>query len=150
MAETNIVTAYPVAVPEKQEQSLPGLDKHITGVEYTKLEFWHNDGKPTLVEYKGADNAYGLKGKTAIITGGDSGIGRAVAIMFAREGCRAVESPSAKGSPSLSWGVGTPLHGRAGQPAELGPAYAFLASSDSNLMTGQVLHINSGRHIGAF
>lgn len=40
-------------------------------------------------------------------------------------------------------GVGMPLHGRAGQPAELGPAYVFLASCDSNIMTGQVLHINS-------
>lgn len=40
-------------------------------------------------------------------------------------------------------GVGMPLHGRAGQPAELGPAFVFLASSDSNIMTGHVLHINS-------
>lgn len=44
-------------------------------------------------------------------------------------------------------GVGMPLHGRAGQPAELGPAYVFLASSDSNIMTGQVLHINSELHV---
>ena len=34
-------------------------------------------------EYRGADK---LKGKAAIITGGDSGIGRAVAIAFAKEG----------------------------------------------------------------
>lgn len=37
----------------------------------------------------------------------------------------------------------TPLHNRAGQPAETGPTYVFLASSDSNIMTGQIIHINS-------
>lgn len=31
-----------------------------------------------------------LKGKTAIITGGDSGIGRAVSVAYAKEGCNVV------------------------------------------------------------
>lgn len=35
-------------------------------------------------DYKGASR---LKGKTAIITGGDSGIGRAIAVAYAKEGC---------------------------------------------------------------
>ena len=34
-------------------------------------------------DYKGSGK---LKGKTAIITGGDSGIGRAAAIAYAKEG----------------------------------------------------------------
>jgi NAD(P)-dependent dehydrogenase (short-subunit alcohol dehydrogenase family) len=37
----------------------------------------------TAPDYKGSGK---LEGKTAIITGGDSGIGRAVAVLFAREG----------------------------------------------------------------
>lgn len=39
--------------------------------------------------YRGSDK---LKGKTAVITGGDSGIGRAVALAFAREGADVVVS----------------------------------------------------------
>lgn len=38
-------------------------------------------------DYKGAGR---LKGKTAIITGGDSGIGRAVSVTYAKEGCNVV------------------------------------------------------------
>lgn len=46
--------------------------------ETTKLE-----GKGEFVEYLAAGK---LKGNKALITGGDSGIGRAVAVLFAREG----------------------------------------------------------------
>jgi NAD(P)-dependent dehydrogenase (short-subunit alcohol dehydrogenase family) len=56
----------------KQTQEWPGKEKDL------KPKADH--GEKT---YKGADK---LKGKRAIITGGDSGIGRAVAIAFAREG----------------------------------------------------------------
>ncbi|TEB12110.1 NAD(P)-binding protein [Coprinellus micaceus] len=307
MSAGDIVTAYKVAIPEKQTQDLPGLDKKIApGVEYTKLEFWDDGGRPSLREYKGTGK---LEGKTAIITGGDSGIGRAAAIQFAREGAtgitisylpeeetdakdakRLIEESGAKvnlysgdlmkdenckalvdshlkafgklnilvnnaskqimcknfeeidlanvkstfqsnilqmfavtkfalphlkrgssivnttsvtaykGSPALvdysstkgaivsftralaqqlahkgirvngiapgpvitalqpasrpaenmeGFGVGTPLHGRAGLPAELGPSYVFLASPDANLISGQVLHVNNAQHIGA-
>ncbi len=33
---------------------------------------------------------------------------------------------------------------RAGQPAELAPAYVFLASEDASFITGQVIHVNGG------
>lgn len=46
------------------------------------------------------------------------------------------------------FGQDTPL-GRAGQPAELGPAYVYLASEDSSYMTGQILHINGGHVVGS-
>ncbi len=38
-------------------------------------------------DYKGSSR---LMGKTAIITGGDSGIGRAIAVAYAKEGCKVV------------------------------------------------------------
>lgn len=57
---------------EPQSQSKPGLDSAM-------------DPKPRYKAplYKGADK---LKGKAALITGGDSGIGRSVAVLYAREG----------------------------------------------------------------
>lgn len=42
-----------------------------------------------------------------------------------------------------SFGSDVPLR-RAGQPAEVAPCYVFLASSDADYMTGQVLHPNGG------
>ena len=45
------------------------------------------------------------------------------------------------------FGEDVPL-GRPGQPAEVAPAYVYLASEDSSYMTGQVLHINGGEIIG--
>lgn len=46
-----------------------------------------------------------------------------------------------------NFGKDVPL-GRAGQPAEVAPAYVYLASEDSSYMTGQVLHVNGGEVIG--
>ncbi|KAK7053078.1 hypothetical protein VNI00_004399 [Paramarasmius palmivorus] len=79
------ITAYKNSVElTPQSQSLPGLDKNLSpGAEHSKVEYWDN-GKPYLKEYEGSGK---LKGKKAIITGGDSGIGRSAAIFFAREGC---------------------------------------------------------------
>ncbi len=42
------------------------------------------------------------------------------------------------------FGSNTPL-GRAGQPAEVGPCYVFLASADASYMIGQELHPNGGQ-----
>ncbi|MDU0201105.1 SDR family oxidoreductase [Paenibacillus sp. MAH-36] len=42
-----------------------------------------------------------------------------------------------------TFGMETPMK-RAGQPFELAPTYIYLASDDSSVVTGQVLHVNGG------
>jgi NAD(P)-dependent dehydrogenase (short-subunit alcohol dehydrogenase family) len=308
MSDQRPITAYKASKNiDKQTQELPGVDKEMAPTaEHAKQEYWDENGKPYLKEYQGTGK---LEGKKVIITGGDSGIGRSVAIFFAREGAdvsiiylpqeqkdadwvkshiesttkRSVhlipadleqtESPPAivkshidkfgrldilvnnaskqilcadikdldvkqvestyklniismiqmttcavphmrrgsaiinttsvtayKGSPSLidysstkgaivsftrslaiqlapkgirvnaiapgpfytplqpasrspenmeDWSVGdVPLHGRAGQPAEIAEAYVLLAGPGGNFMTGSVIHINAGQHCG--
>jgi len=66
------MTDFPVPPFPDQQQSMPGL----TG----KMDPRPDHGEKT---YKGSGR---LSDKRVIITGGDSGIGRAVAIAFAREG----------------------------------------------------------------
>lgn len=62
----------------------PGMSPQMEPLaEHTKVERWTREGEPYLEEYAGKGL---LKGKAAIVTGGDSGIGRTVAIFFAREG----------------------------------------------------------------
>jgi NAD(P)-dependent dehydrogenase (short-subunit alcohol dehydrogenase family) len=44
----------------------------------------------------------------------------------------------------LTFGADIPM-GRGAQPYEIAPAFVYLASNDSEYVTGQVLHINGGK-----
>src|SRR5438045_7298794 len=69
MSDTGIRPKPPL---HKQQQEMPGYTSRMQPVP--------DHGEKT---YKGSGR---LAGKRAVITGGDSGIGRAVAIAYAREG----------------------------------------------------------------
>ncbi|MGR9257537.1 SDR family oxidoreductase [Rhizobium leguminosarum] len=69
---------YPTPPFSSQKQPMPGFTAQMDPIP--------DHGEES---YRGADR---LKGKRAIITGGDSGIGRAVAIAYAREGADMVIS----------------------------------------------------------
>jgi NAD(P)-dependent dehydrogenase (short-subunit alcohol dehydrogenase family) len=121
------------------QAALEHMDEGATIVNTTSVTAY--EGNPTLIDYSATNGA--------IVS-----FTRALSNQLAGRGIRVnAVAPGPVWTPLIpatfpaekveSFGDHVPL-GRAGQPAEIGPAYVFLASEDSSFMTGQTLHPNGG------
>ncbi len=135
---------YPAPPFPKQHQAKPGQESALDPAPLYDAPF-----------YRGSER---LKGQVAVITGGDSGIGRAVAVFFAREGADVAvmylnEHKDAEVTKAAveqeardvaHFGEDT-LMKRPAQPEEIAPAYVFLASNQcSSYITGEILPVIGG------
>ncbi|EPZ44144.1 hypothetical protein N007_11515 [Alicyclobacillus acidoterrestris ATCC 49025] len=121
------------------QAALPHMKPGATIVNTTSITAYK--GNETLIDYSAT--------KGAIVT-----LTRSLSLSLIKQGIRVnAVAPGPIWTPLIpstfdaaqvaEFGSTAPMK-RAGQPAELAPAYVYLASSDSSYVSGQVLHVNGG------
>ncbi|KAK7460627.1 hypothetical protein VKT23_009346 [Stygiomarasmius scandens] len=127
------------------KEAVPHMKRGASIINSTSVTAYK--GSPAMLDYSTT------KGAIATFT-------RSLAVQLAPKGIRVngvapgpvytpLQPASRPAENMEGWTVGqVPLHGRAAQPAELGEAYVFLAGPGGNYMTGSILHINAGQHMG--
>lgn len=133
------VTRFPSISPPQQDQPEPGLD--------SDLEPTTDRGEDS---YRGTGR---LKGRKALITGADSGIGAAVAIAFAREGADVamsylpVEEPDAEKVAAVILGCGQKAAKLPGDISDPTQARDLVARAVDHLGGLDIVVNNAGKQI---
>lgn len=132
-------TQYPVMEIPPQLQEEPGLD--------VELLPQADHGETT---YRGSER---LKGRKALITGGDSGIGRAVAIAYVREGADVVinylpvEEEDARETIRICKEAGVNIKGIAGDISSEEFCQSLIADTVKFLGSLDILVNNAGKQV---
>jgi NAD(P)-dependent dehydrogenase (short-subunit alcohol dehydrogenase family) len=126
------------------QQALPHMGRGSTIINTTSVQA--SSPSPPLLDY-------------AVTKAGIANFTRNLAQMVAEDGIRVnAVAPGPIWTPLIpatmpedqveGFGESTPL-GRAGQPAEVAPAYVFLASAESSYITGEVVAVTGGKPVFA-
>ena len=131
--------AYPRPPFPNQPQEAPGYTQKMEPVPDHGEESYAGSGR--------------LRGRKALITGGDSGIGRAVAIAYVREGAAVcinyleTEKEDAESLEALIEGEGGTIHLMPGDLSEQAFAEALVAKAADAMGGLDVMVINAGKQV---